>query len=140
MELEVALALAPDGDLFVGTSPDGRIYKVDQRRQVDGAARPRRQYIWSLALDPASNLYAGTGEKGAIYKITPTARARRSTEQGDARHHAGLQPDGQLLAGTESPGGSSNHRTGKAFLLLDSTFQEIHAIGSIRRATSTLRP
>ena len=76
------------------------------------------------------NLYAGTGEKGLIYKIAPDGKgsAFYATK---ATHVITLafERDGQLLAGTEGPGRLFRvDAAGKAFLLLDSTFQEIRAI------------
>jgi sugar lactone lactonase YvrE len=130
-ELEVhAVALAPDGMLYVGTSPNGRIYKVDRTGKGTPFFDPEDKYIWSLALDSTGNLYAGTGEKGVIYRITPDGKGVPFYKT-KATHviTLGFQPDGQLLAGTEAPGRLFRiDRAGKAFLLLDSTFQEIHAI------------
>ena len=147
-ELEVhALALAPDGTLYAATSPDGRIYKIDRSGKGTPFFDPEDKYIWSLALDASGNLYAGTGEKGVIYKITPDGKGA-PFYQTKATHVITLafQPDGQLLAGTESPGRLFRiDRAGKAFLLLDSTFQEIHAIrmdaqGNIYLAALSGRP
>ena len=130
-ELEVhALALAPDGSLFAATSPEGRIYKIDRSGKSTPFFDPEDKYIWSLALDGQGNLYAGTGEKGLIYKITPDGKGSPfySTK---ATHVIALtfERSGQLLAGTEGPGRLFRvDSTGKAFLLLDSTHQEIRAI------------
>ncbi len=153
-ELEVhALALAPDGSLYAATSPEGRIYKIDRNGQGTPFFDPEDKYIWSLALDTKGNLYAGTGEKGLIYKITADGKGSPfySTK---ATHVTALtfEPDGQLLAGTEGPGRLFRvDSSGKAFLLLDSTHQEIRAIrldssGNIYlaaltgRTTSTTQP
>jgi hypothetical protein len=153
-ELEVhALALSQDGSVFAATSPDGRIYKIDRSGKGTPFFDPEDKYIWSLALDGKGNLYAGTGEKGLIYKITPDGKgsAFYSTK---ATHVIALafERSGQLLAGTEGPGRLFRvDSTGKAFLLLDSTHQEIRAIhldpqGNIYlaaltgRTTSTSQP
>ena len=153
-ELEVhALALAPDGSLYAATSPEGRIYKVDHTGKGTPFFDPEDKYIWSLALDSQGNLYAGTGEKGLIYKITPDGKGRAFYAT-KATHVIALtfERNGQLLAGTEGPGRLFRvDSTGKAFLLLDSTHQEIRAIrldpqGNIflaaltGRTTSTSQP
>jgi hypothetical protein len=153
-ELEVhALALAPDGSLFAATSPEGRIYKIDRTGNGATFFDPEDKYIWSLALDGQGNLYAGTGEKGLIYKITPDGKGATFYAT-KATHVIALtfERNGQLLAGTEGPGRLFRvDSTGKAFLLLDSTHQEIRAIrldpqGNIYlaalsgRTTSTSQP
>jgi hypothetical protein len=153
-ELEVhALALASDGSLYAATSPEGRIYKIDRSGKGATFFDPEDKYIWSLALDAQGNLYAGTGEKGLIYRITPDGKG--STFYATKATHVialTFERSGQLLAGTEGPGRLFRvDPTGKAFLLLDSTHQEIRAIrvdpqGNIYlaaltgRTTSTSQP
>jgi len=130
-ELEVhAVAPAPRGGMFVATSPDGRIYQVN----ADGTSKtffdPDDKYIWSLAVDRSGNLFAATGEKGVIYKITPdgTGAPFYRTNATNAVTLA-FSRSGELLAGTESPGRVFRiDATGKAFVLLDSPFREIHAL------------
>jgi hypothetical protein len=130
-ELEVhALAPAPNGGLFVGTSPDGKIYKVE----ADGSSKtffdPDDKYIWALAVDRTGNVFAATGDKGVIYKITPDGNGTRfyKTNAGNVVSLA-FTKSGDLIAGTESPGRVFRIDTsGKAFVLLDSPFREIHAV------------
>ena len=130
-ELEVhALAPAPNGGLFVGTSPDGKIYKVE----ADGSSKtffdPEDKYIWALAVDKSGNLFAATGDKGVIYRITPDGNGTRfyKTNAGNVVSLA-FTKSGDLIAGTESPGRVIRiDSSGKAFVLLDSPFREIHAV------------
>src|SRR3954462_2027388 len=130
-ELEVhALAPAPNGGLFVGTSPDGRIYQL----AADGTSKTffdrDDKYIWGLAVDKSGNGFAATGDKGVIYKITPDGTGSRfyKTNAGNVVSLA-FNKNGDLIAGTESPGRVFRiDSAGKAFVLLDSPFREIHAI------------
>ncbi|HEX6975289.1 MAG TPA: SMP-30/gluconolactonase/LRE family protein, partial [Vicinamibacterales bacterium] len=130
-ELEVhALAPAPNGGLYVGTSPDGKIYRV----AADGTSKtffdPEDKYIWALAVDKAGNVFAATGDKGVIYKITPDGTGTRfyKTNAGNVVSLA-FAPNGDLVAGTESPGRVFRiDASGKAFVLLDSPFREIHTV------------
>jgi hypothetical protein len=130
-ELEVhAIAAAPGGALYVGTSPDGKIYHV----APDGTSRtlfdPEDKYIWALAVDRAGNIFAATGDKGIIYKITPQGHGSRFYRTNAANVRAlAFTREGDLLAGTESPGRLFRiDQAGKAFVLLESPFRELHAI------------
>jgi len=130
-ELEVhALAAAPGGGLYVGTSPNGKIYKVDAKGVGSVFFDPSDRYIWSLAVDKAGNVFAGTGDKGVIYKITPDGKGTTfyATKATHAMTLAFDQND-QLLAGTESPGRVFRlDASGKPFVLLDSSYNEIHTL------------
>jgi len=130
-ELEVhALAPAPGGGLYVGTSPNGKIYKVDAKGTGSVFFDPADRYIWSLAVDKAGNVFAATGDKGIIYKITPDGKG--TTFYATKATHAmtlAFDRDGQLLAGTESPGRVFRlDAAGKPFVLLDSSYNEIHTL------------
>jgi hypothetical protein len=130
-ELEVhAIAPAPKGGLYVGTSPDGKVYHV----AADGTSRtlfdPDDKYIWALAVDRSGNVFAATGDKGVIYKITPDGQGSRfyHTNAGNVVSLA-FTRGGDLIAGTESPGRVYRiDSAGKAFVLLDSPYREIHAV------------
>ncbi len=130
-ELEVhAVAPASDGGLYVGTSPDGRIYHV----AANGTSRtffdPDDKYIWSLVTDRAGNLFVATGDKGVIYKVAPdgTGAPFYRTNTTNVISLA-FSRTGELLAGTEAPGRVFRiDAAGKAFVLLDSPFREIHAL------------
>jgi hypothetical protein len=130
-EMEVhALAAAPDGALYVGTSPDGRIYRLDAKGQATTFFDPEDKYIWSLAVDRDGNVFAGTGDKGVVYKITPDGKGTTFFASKTA-HAVALAFDHnrQLVVGTGAPGRVFRvDAAGKGFLLLDTAYQEIHAI------------
>ncbi len=130
-ELEAhALAAAPDGGLYVATSPDGKIYKVDRNGTAKTFFDPEDKYIWALAVDANGNVFAGTGDKGVIYRITPDGNGLPFYKT-KATHTMALAFDkaGNLLVGTGSPGKVMRiDPSGKAFVLLDSPFQEIRSV------------
>jgi WD40 repeat protein len=130
-ELEVhAIAPAPNGGLYVATSPDGKIYQV----AADGTSKifydPDDKYIWALAVDRSGNVFAATGDKGVIYKITPARVGSRFYKTNTTNVVSlAIAPSGDLIAGTESPGRVFKlDASGKAFVLVDSPFKEIHAV------------
>jgi len=130
-EMEVhALAAAPSGGLYVATSPEGRIYKVDAKGQAVTFFDPDEKYIWSLAVDRQGTVFAGTGDKGTVYRISADGKGEKFFAT-KATHAVALAFDAanQLLVGTGAPGRVFRvDAAGKGFLLLDTTFQEIHAL------------
>ena len=130
-EMEVhALAAAPNGGLYVGTSPDGRIYRVDAKGQGTSFFDPDDKYIWSLLVDRDGSVFAGTGDKGTVYKISPDGKGQKYFAS-KTSHAVSLAFDQnhQLLVGTGAPGRVFRVDTsGKGFLLLDTAYQEIHAL------------
>ena len=120
----------PGGGIYVGTSPQGKIYKVDATGKASVFFDPADRYIWSLAVDRSGNVFAATGDKGVIYKITPDGKGTVFYET-KATHAMTLAFDtqGRLLAGTESPGRVFRiDPAGKPFVILDSSYNEIRTI------------
>jgi hypothetical protein len=130
-ELEVhAIALAPGGGLYVGTSPDGRIYKVDASGKATDFFDPDDKYIWSLAVAPDGAVFAGSGDKGLVYRITPDGKGTVFYKT-KATHVRSLlvTSSGELLVGTGSPGRVFRvGKDGSGFLVLDAGLQEISAL------------
>src|SRR6187455_1934749 len=119
-ELEVhALATAANGALYVATSPDGKIYRVEGAGKSSVFFDPADKYIWSLAVDRSGNVFAATDGKGAPFYQTKATHAMTLA----------FDRDGRLLAGTESPGRVFRiDASGKPFVLLDSSFNEIRSL------------
>lgn len=66
------VAIAPDGSVVCGSSPNGKLYRVDPRQKSgtppQAIGDPKESAIWSLAFAADGTLYAGTGNKGRIYR------------------------------------------------------------------------
>jgi len=130
-EMEVhAIAQAPGGGLYVATSPDGKIYQVAS----DGTSKtffdPDDKYIWALAVGSDGAVFAATGEKGNIYRITPDGKGSLFYKTNTTNVVTlAIDKAGNVLAGTESPGRIFRiDKDARAFVVLDSSFKEIHAI------------
>ncbi len=71
-----AMALGPDGVVYVGTLPTAHVLKLDwgQRKLVDlGRPAPTEQYIWQLALASDGKLYGCTYPGAKLVRFDPAA-------------------------------------------------------------------
>lgn len=123
-----ALAAGPDGALYVGSSPEGKIYRVTADGKSSVFHDPEAKYIWALAFDSKGILFAGTGDQGKILKIDASGKSEVffDTKQ---THIMCLtfDPKGNLLAGSV-PNGLVYRidPAGKAFVLYQDSLPEIH--------------
>lgn len=125
-----ALALNARGEIFAGTAPDGKVYKVDRNGKVDVFFDPKANYIWALLFDQRGDLYVGTGEEGRVYRVSPDGSGRvfYDTEDRHARSLA-LDRQGNLIVGTEPSGLVIRvDAQGKGFVLHQSERTEISSL------------
>jgi len=146
-----ALAVDPEGTLYAGASPDGKVYRIRNGKAAEYFS-PGAKYIWALAFGPDGALFVGTGDQGKIFRVTGPGQGELWYDTGQ-NHVTALSFDkeGRLLAGTE-PNGILYRVEGKnrAFVLYDANLPEIRAVatapdgtvffaamgGSLGRATS----
>jgi hypothetical protein len=131
-----AMALDSSDTLYVGTSPDGKVYKLSQANQAVEFCNPESKYIWSMDFDDADNLFVGTGPKGILYKVDKSGSKSVFYTSGDSHIRCLLRNNKNLLAGT-SPRGLIIEVTpeGKAFALMDTPYEEVHALTADRFGT-----
>ena len=102
--LVASLAFGPDGSLYAGTIPNGRIFKIAPNGgKIRRFAKPEgAKQIWALLYDTARRrLIAGTGNRGAIFAIDSEG-VPKVLHKGDAAHIMSLAGDGKgsIFAGT----------------------------------------
>ncbi|HJW13724.1 MAG TPA: two-component regulator propeller domain-containing protein, partial [Thermoanaerobaculia bacterium] len=97
-----ALALSPDGVLYAGGSPGGKIYRVENGK-ASLYYETKAQYVWALAFSGKS-IYAATGIPGEIHRVT-AGKGERVHATRDA-HVRSLYADarGRIWAGTSGSG------------------------------------
>lgn len=124
-----ALAVNSRNEIFVGTSPDGRVWKI-AGTQVSEFYDPTSKYIWALAFAPDGSLFVATGDNGRIHRVSPGGQGEIWYETGQS-HVTSLAVDarGRLIAGTE-PNGIIYRVESKdrAFVLYDSPLPEIRSL------------
>jgi sugar lactone lactonase YvrE len=154
-ELEVhAIAVGPDGRVYVGTSPDGAVYAIDASGKATKFFDPEERYIWALAFEPSGALLVATGGEGRVYRVTPDGKSETLLVSSET-HILSLRTDGRghVYAGSAPEGIVYRiDAAGRAFVVLDSAFREIKALdvgpdGSVyaaaiegRTAETTPRP
>lgn len=129
-ELQIFALAAGKKNLYVASSPDGKVYKVALNDKSGKGAvffEPEEIYIWSLALDAKGNLFVATGEKGNIYKIDSSGQSSLFYEsEEDHVRKIIFDKMGNLIAGTANKGLVLRiDSTGKPFVIYDSPLVEI---------------
>ena len=123
----------PDGTVFAGTSPRGKVYRI---ANGTGGARgevffdPGETYIWALARAADGGLLVATGTQGKLFKVDGNARGTVVYDSEDG-HLRALQvlPDGDVLIGTAGEGLILRlGRDGNARTLYDAAEPEVVAL------------
>ncbi|HZY89465.1 MAG TPA: hypothetical protein VFE78_31880 [Gemmataceae bacterium] len=91
-----------DGNLFVATGGEGKVYKVSAAGKVSVAYAGEGGQALCLAVAPDGGVYAGTGPAGQIIRIDPRGEAKVFCETGESYVWSlALDPkSGALFAGT----------------------------------------
>lgn len=155
-ELQVqTLVVGPRDTVYVGTSPDGKVYKVERGKGAvtDGEAttpaqqakttvavdpdyfssvifNPGTKYIWDLALDKQGNLYVATGDRGEIFKVAKNGEHSLFFKSDEAHIRVlALDARGNLIAGSDGSGLIYRIAPdGQAFVLYSAPKKEITAL------------
>lgn len=125
-----ALARGPDGVLYAGASPGGKVYRIEAGK-ASLFYDTKAQYVWSLAFS-GPTLFAATGLPGEIHRIEAGGRGQRAHAAPDPHVrtiHAA--PDGSLWAGTSGSGLVLKlDRSGNVTTMFDSGKTEVTSIAS----------
>ncbi|MGZ6987620.1 MAG: hypothetical protein ACXVH0_01520 [Thermoanaerobaculia bacterium] len=147
-----AVAVAPDGTVVCGSSPNGKIYRVDPKATDPTAsgtvlADPKEAAIWALAFAKDGTLYAGTGNKGRVYRKTPSGSLELFHEIEDVHVRTlAVGSDGTVYAGTSDRGlvvalpAQGSPRTLHDFSRPEVTGLAVDAKGIVYAAASQLDP
>ena len=130
-EPEIYAAAFRDGALYVGTSPNGKVYRVDPN---DGKATvffdPKQAYIWALVFLPNGDLAVATGVDGKLFRVTQKGEGKVFFDSPETHLRSlAAKKDGTLLAGGSAKGRIYEIRPdGGAHALYDSPLSEISSI------------
>jgi len=106
----------PDGTVFAGTSPRGKVYRIPPGKGAKAEAAkaeiyfdPGETYIWTLKRAADGSLLVGTGTQGKLFRVSGKGPGPGKGEilyDSDDTHIRALQvlPGGDLLIGTAGEG------------------------------------
>jgi outer membrane protein assembly factor BamB len=130
-ELEAhAIAVGPDGKVYVGTAPDGKVYAIDAAGQSSTYFDPGDKYIWALLFDKSGNLFVATGAEGKVYRVDAKGKAQIVLTTAET-HILSLAQDakGNVYAGSADGGVVYRIDSAlKVFVVLDSPYREVKAL------------
>jgi hypothetical protein len=99
------LAGDEQGNLYAGTGNEGKVLKIDAKRNVSVLFDSPEVGIQSLVLSKDGTLYAGSSPDGMIYRIPPKGEVSTFCKTGERYIWSlVLTPDGNLYAGTGDKG------------------------------------
>lgn len=105
------LAAAPDGTLYAGTYPSGKLYAVDPDSGATrdlGQVSPGQTYVRSVAVADDGTVYAGTGAAARLVAYDPASGQRTDILPAELRGESfvyDIAVSGDLIAvGTEPSG------------------------------------
>lgn len=102
-----AVWVDPDGTVFAGTSPRGKVYRIANGKS-DVYFDPGETYIWALARAKDGGLLVATGTQGKLFKVSAAGAAGRGEVlyDSDDTHLRSMEvlPDGDVLLGTAGEG------------------------------------
>ena len=106
------ITLDPQGNVFAGTSPDGKVYKITPEGKIELFFDPKETYIWDLEITPDGDLLVACGGRGALYRLSPNYLPHQEIEpiyesadrnissiviRQNKNYLLGLNPSGQIL-------------------------------------------
>jgi hypothetical protein len=129
-EPEVYALSFVNGALLAGTSPNGKVYRIDPNSGAQTVFYdPQSAYIW--AIEPAGNdVLVATGVEGKLFRVSSKGEGTVLYDSADTHIRSlGLRKDGTILAGASAKGRIYQiARDGSAIALFDSPLNEITSI------------
>jgi outer membrane protein assembly factor BamB len=130
-ESEVYGVAFHDGALYAGTSPNGKVYRIDPE---SGTATvffdPKQAYIWALHFMGNGDLAVATGVEGKLFRVSPKGEGKILYDATDAHLRSiAERKDGTLLVGGSGKGRIYEIKPdGGAHALYESSLSEISSI------------
>jgi hypothetical protein len=124
-----ALAVAPDGRVFVGTAPGGSVLEVTPDGAADSFFETGQGSVWDMTWSDELGLIVATGDTAAVYAVDSDGSGRLLLTSSEAGFASVAALGERVLAGSV-PGGMLFHVTpgSGVRVLYDTRFEEITGI------------
>lgn len=130
-EPEIYAVAFRDGALLVGSSPNGKVYRVNPENGTQSVFfDPKQAYIWALEVLDSGDVAVATGVEGKLFRVSASGEGKVLYDATDT-HIRSLaeRKDGSLLAGASGKGRIyAITRDGNAHALYDSALNEIASV------------
>jgi hypothetical protein len=129
-EPEVYAVAFANGALLAGTSPNGKIYRVDpESGQQTVWFDPKQAYIWDLK-PSGTDVLVATGVEGKLFRVSSKGEGTVLYDAADTHIRAlAVKKDGSVIAGGSGKGRIYQiARDGSAIALFDSPLNEISSV------------
>ncbi|HSP15587.1 MAG TPA: PQQ-binding-like beta-propeller repeat protein [Thermoanaerobaculia bacterium] len=129
-EPEIYAVAYRDGTLYVGSSPNGKIYRVDpESGKATPFYDPKQAYIWAMQF-VGNDLAVATGVDGKLFRVSPSGEGKVWFDSSETHLRSiAVRPSGSVLVGGSGKGRIySVAPDGSAHALYDSALNEISSI------------
>lgn len=130
-EPEIYAVAFRDGAVLVGSSPNGKVYRVDPESGKSAVFfDPQQAYIWALAVLDGGDVAVATGVEGKLFRVGPNGAGKVLYDAPDTHIRSlAKRKDGSLLAGASGKGRIyAISPDGNAHALFDSSLNEIASL------------
>ena len=129
-EPEIYAVAWRDGAVYIGTSPNGKIYRVDpESGKASTFYDPKQAYIWALEF-VGSDLAVATGVDGKLFKVSPAGEGKVWFDSSETHLRSiAARSNGSVLVGASGKGRIyAVAPDGSAHALYESPLNEISSI------------
>ena len=99
-----AFAVSQSGDIYVGSSPGGEVYRIREGADAELLFESEQGYVWSMAYSEEHGLLVGTGDLAKVYAVDDDGEAEVIYSSTEASISALFAGGGRVLAGTSIGG------------------------------------
>ncbi|HEX2121626.1 MAG TPA: WD40 repeat domain-containing protein [Thermoanaerobaculia bacterium] len=130
-EPEIYTVAFRDGAVYAGSSPNGKVYRVDPESGTNSVFfDPQQAYIWDLEVLDNGDLAVATGVEGKLFRVTPKGEGKVLYDAADTHIRSlASKKDGTIVAGASNKGRIYEiGRDGSAHALFESPLNEVTAV------------